>query len=150
MNPISTINNYVINHFKNDDLVKTVSLVKTIEIDTNISNIYMLVNVDMIESPIDEQTISINFLITALQQRDTYNKKTDSKLLEDTNYIDNMAETHFVLTRFLNVLRQQNNDDNIEVLSVSTPRSLRQWNRSNLDGWQMNIELQIPNLIPSC
>lgn len=150
MSAISTIQNFIINHFQNDDLVHTISVVKTAEIDVNISNIYPLVNIDLIEAPIDEQIISATFILTVLQQRDTANKKTDSKLLDDTNYIDNMGETHFILNRFVNVLFQQNNDDNIEVASTTTPRALKEWNRSNLDGWQMNIELQIPNTLESC
>ena len=96
------IHDFLINYFQGDDLVHTVTLAKTMEIDHNQNNVYPLVNLDLTGSSVSEQAVVFSFQITALQQRDKPNTNYDSKLLTDTNYLSNMNETHFILNRFLN------------------------------------------------
>ena len=149
MTPTAKIHDFLIDYFLNDNLVHTVTLAKTSEIDHNQNNIYQLVNLDLTSSVVNEQTVDFTFQITALQQRDKPNTNYDSKLLSDTNYLSNMNETHVVLNRFLNVLRKQDND-NIELLSVSQLTPLRNFNRQDLDGWQTTVSFQLINNIPNC
>jgi hypothetical protein len=149
MTPTAKIHEFLINYFSNDDLVNTVTLAKTIEIDHNQNNIYQLVNIDLTDSNISYQAVTFSFQITALQQRDKPNTNYDSKLLSDTNYLSNMNETHFVLNRFINVLMKQDNDE-IYLLSNSDLRPLRNFNRQDLDGWQFTVTFQLPNTVPSC
>lgn len=149
MTPTAKIHDFLINYFSNDDLVHTVTLVKTSEIDQNQNNIYQIVNVDLTGSQVEEQTVNFTFVITALQQRDKPNVNYDSKLLTDTNYLSNMNETHFVLNRFLNTLRKQHND-NIELLNASGLIPLRSFNRQDLDGWQLTMTFQLINDVPNC
>lgn len=149
MTPTTKIHDFLINYFSNDDLVHTVTLAKTYEIDHNQNNIYQLVNLDLAGSNVEERAVNFTFVITALQQRDKPNVNYDSKLLTDTNYLTNMNETHFVLNRFLNVLRSQDND-NIELLSTSELKPLRNFNRQDLDGWQTTISFQLINDVPNC
>jgi hypothetical protein len=149
MTPTAKIHKFLINYFSNDDLVNTVTLAKTIEIDHNQNNIYQLVNIDLTGSNVTYQAITFSFQITALQQRDKPNTNYDSKLLSDTNYLSNMNETHFVLNRFINVLMKQDNDE-IYLLSNSDLRPLRNFNRQDLDGWQFTVTFQLPNTVPSC
>jgi hypothetical protein len=149
MTPTAKIHEFLINYFSNDDLVNTVTLAKTIEIDHNQNNIYQLVNIDLTGSNVTYQAITFSFQITALQQRDKPNTNYDSKLLSDTNYLSNMNETHFVLNRFINVLMKQDNDE-IYLLSNSDLRPLRNFNRQDLDGWQFTVTFQLPNTVPSC
>lgn len=150
MNEITLLNEYIINHFENEDLVNTISIVPTMEIDINIENIYPLVNIDMTQSDIQEELITVSFIITAVQQRDTKPKELDNKLLNDSNYLDNMNETHSVIEKFMNVLLRQNNDSNIDIVSQSKVRFLKKWSRSSLDGCQITIDLSIPNIGSSC
>jgi hypothetical protein len=149
MTPTAKIHEFLINYFSNDDLVNTVTLAKTIEIDHNQNNIYQLVNIDLTGSNVTEQAVSFSFQITALQQRDKPNTNYDSKLLSDTNYLSNMNETHFVLNRFINILMKKDNDE-IYLLSNSELRPLRNFNRQDLDGWQFTVTFQLPNTVPSC
>jgi hypothetical protein len=149
MTPTAKIHEFLINYFSNDDLVNTVTLAKTIEIDHNQNNIYQLVNIDLTGSNVTEQAVSFSFQITALQQRDKPNTNYDSKLLSDTNYLSNMNETHFVLNRFINILMKKDNDE-IYLLSNSELRPLRNFNRQDLDGWQFTVAFQLPNTVPSC
>lgn len=133
-----------------DTLVNTVSIVPSVEIDINQENIYMLVNVDYRGFEYGEQNLILTFDITAVQQRDTRPQLMDNKLLSDSNYIDNMNETASVLIRFLNQLSLQNNLSNIEVQSITNILPRKKWNRNNLDGHYVTVELSVPNSGSSC
>lgn len=149
-NEISKLNNWIIDQYESDKLVNTISIVPTLELDLNKENIYPLVNIDMINSFIEEQVIIVIFNMTILQQRDKRPVKTDSKLLGDTNYLDNINETHSIAQRFINVLTMQNNDEQITIDTISTLKMLKEYKGGLLDGVQFTINLSIPNVGFSC
>ena len=148
-NEISLLNKFVINHFKNDDLVNTISIVETEALDNNKENIYPLVNLDFTKTDILDDVIVMSYKITIVQARDIVPYVTDNKLLTNVNLIDNLNETHTVAQRFINVLSKQNNEDNIEIDTLSDITLLKDW-RTGLDGVQFDIDLTIPNLGTSC
>jgi hypothetical protein len=150
MNETSTLYNWVIAQFQDNELVNTISIVPTSEMDINKENIYPLVNVDLIDFDTQTDAIIYNFIITVIQQRDIKPIKIDSKLLTNTNYIDNINETGSISNRFINVVEKQNNDANIELVSVSTQRVLKEWGKGMCDGVRFNISLSIPNIGTSC
>ena len=150
MNEIYTINDWLIKEFQKNVLVNTISTLPTLQMDTNIENIYPLVNLDLLDSDITENLISANYKITIVQQRDNKPQAQDNKLLTDSNYIDNVAETHSIAHKLLNVLLRGNNDFNIEILSQSNLRQLKNWSRNSLDGVQFELELSIPNTGCKC
>jgi hypothetical protein len=104
MNEIQIVYDWLIDHFSTNELVNTVSIVPTIELDQNKENIYPLVNIDFINKETEEQAIITTFKITVIQQRDTQPIKTNNKLLSDTNYLDNVNETANICTRFITYL----------------------------------------------
>lgn len=150
MNEISLLNDWLINHFQDNELVNTISIVKTLEMDFNKENIYPLVNLDIKTSDVQNDVIVAEYTITIIQQRDERPIKTDSKLLSNTNYIDNLNETHSIAQRLINVLNRQNNTDNIEIQELSTLRFLKNYSASGCDGVQFDIDLSIPNIGSSC
>ena len=150
MNEIQIVYDWLINHFKDSDLVNTVSILPTTELDQNKENIYPLVNIDFLNKETDEQVILASFKITVIQQRDKQPNKTDSKLLTDTNYLDNVNETANICTRFFNVLTGQNNSYNIELESNTKEKPLRNWGINTCDGFQFEVTLSIPNGGKSC
>lgn len=150
MNEISILNNWIISEFDKNNLVNTISIVPTIQMDANKENVYPLVNIDMLSSTIQSDVVIVSFEISIVQQRDKRPVKTDSKLLDDTNYIDNVNETHSIAERFINVLDRQNNDLNIELNTISKLDFLKEFSRENLDGVQFTIDLSIPNSGTSC
>ena len=150
MNEISILNDFIIEQFRNNVLVNTISIVPTLMIDTNQNNIYPLVNVDLTQSDVTETQIIATFIITVVQQRDTIPNLTDNKLLSNTNYLHNINETHSILQRFINVLLRGNNTENIEIETQSKIKILKEWNRNTLDGVQVTLELSIPNIGASC
>lgn len=150
MNETSVINNFVIEKFNSNELVNTISIVSTNTIDYNKENIYPLVNVDLTTVEYRTEILVYSFIVTIVQQRDIMPKKIDSKLMADTNYIDNLNETVSIGQRFVNELEFQNNDENIEVDSVTDFDVLKDWRGNGLDGVQFTIDLSIPNKGKSC
>lgn len=150
MNETSKINDFVIAQFNADPLVNTISIVPTGLMDLNKENIYPLVNIDLLDIDTLDDVLVYEFRITIVQQREIKPIKTDSKLLSDSNYIDNINETQSIAQRFINVLTRQNNDDNIEIDEKSSADVLKNWRGNGLDGVQFTIELTIPNIGTSC
>jgi hypothetical protein len=150
MNEISKMYEFLIGLFNQNELVNTISIVNTLDMDSNKENIYPLVNLDLRETETQDQVIVFSFRITIVQQRDIKPIKTDSKLLENTNYVDNLNETHSILNKVINFLNRQHNYYNIEIVQQGTNRILKEWGMGNLDGVQIDIDLAIPNEGSSC
>lgn len=151
MNHLSKIINFTIERFNSDPLVNTITLNETRYFDNNKENIYPLVNIDYIQADeVGEDTSAVvaRFLLTVVQQRDIRPVKTDSKLRMDTNFIDNLNETHAILLRFLNYFRSNNVD--VDLWSQTPFTKLENWNKNGLDGHQMTIELSIHNTGSGC
>ena len=150
MNESSLIYDFIIAEFDANDLVNTISIVPTAVIDTNKENIYPLVNIDLIDIETQEDYLIFNFTIIVIQQRDIKPIKLDSKLMTNTNYIDNINETVSIANRFINVIEKQNNDSNIELQSLSRLKVLKEWGTGVCDGVRFDISLSIPNMGTSC
>ena len=150
MNESSLIYNWIVEQFQSNELVNTISIVPTAVIDTNKENIYPLVNIDLIDIETESDYLTYNFNITVIQQRDIKPIKIDSKLMTNTNYIDNINETVSIANRFINVVEKQNNDSNIELQSLSRLKVLKEWGTGVCDGVRFDISLSIPNMGTSC
>jgi hypothetical protein len=149
MAEISKVYKFLIDQFGANDLVHTITTVDTKHIDKNIENIYPLVNLDLLDTEIEEQLVICNFKISILQQRDTRPVNYSDKMIGQNNLIDNLNETHSVATRFIKVLDNNNNSDNIELVSMTKLDKIT-GNRNNLDGFEFEISLSIPNEGLSC
>lgn len=150
MNESSLIYDFIIAEFQDNDLVNTISIVPFAEIDINKENIYPLVNIDLIDIETETDYLTYNFNITVIQQRDIKPVKIDSKLLNNTNYIDNINETVSISNRLINVIEKQNNDSSIELQNLGRLRVLKEWGRGICDGVRFDISLSIPNMGTSC
>jgi len=150
MNEISKIYEFIIAQFQANEIVNTISLVNSMDVDANKENIYPLVNIDLRDTTVEDQAIICNFRFTIVQQRDIKPVKIESKLLSNTNYIDNVNETHSIWAKFINYVVRQNNDYNVELVSKGSEKILKEWGLSNLDGLQVDVELSIPNEGSSC
>lgn len=150
MNESSLIYDFIIAEFQDNDLVNTISIVPFSEIDINKENIYPLVNIDLIDIETETDYLTYNFNITVIQQRDIKPVKIDSKLLNNTNYIDNINETVSISNRLINVIEKQNNYSSIELQNLSRLRVLKEWGRGICDGVRFDISLSIPNMGTSC
>lgn len=148
MNELSRVSEYVIERFRTNPLVYTISFEKTSEMDYNKENIYPLVNIDILNSIINEFEIIISYKISILNDRNV-----DSKIISDkhfgTNFIDNLNECHTIANKFINELKLSNNYLDIEVISLSNIEFIKLYN-GQLDGLNFSISLSIDNKIDGC
>ena len=143
---VSIVTNFIIDRFRANTMVNTISVKPQSEIDFEKSNIYPLVNIDLTALQPLESVHQMTFNITVFQQRDI--KPTinlDNKLL-NTNLIDNLNETYSIASKFINYMRSFNNDEDIEVISISEVTPLKNVLTNGLDGVTFNIVLEIPDL----
>jgi hypothetical protein len=148
MNEISVLYDYVINEFRLNPLVNTITTVVTSGLDINKENIYPLVNIDLVNSTIsypDAEMLSVNFQITVVQQRDVIPTVLDNKLLLNSNWRDNINETHSIANTFISKIMRQLNLHNINVEFVTAITFFDESYINGLDGCQFGINLTIPN-----
>ena len=148
MNELSIVSNFTINKFKTNPLVNTISFEKTVEMDYNKENIYPLVNIDLTDSVVTDNEISLNYTITVVEDRNVEAVLNNDKQF-GSNMIDNLNECHTIAVKFINELNKQNNSQGIELTQLSTIRFLKLYS-GNLDGARFNITLSIENGITAC
>ena len=145
MNELQLLNDFIIDRFDENDLVNTISIVPTMNIDANKENIYPLVNIDLTATDIQFDAIVASYKITVVQQREIASRKIDSKLLTDSNYLDNVNETHAICAKFINYVRWLHNTENIALETITELKPLKNWGAGGLDGFQFELDLSIHN-----
>lgn len=150
MNHISRISQYIVDQFSGNPLTNTITFEKTQEMDYNKSNIYPLVNIDIINSTIIDNLINVNYTFTIVSGRDFDNKLNNDKLF-GTNLIDNLNECHTIGVKFINYFTRLNNLEDIDV-DISTNPELRfiKLKDGALDGVQFNMTFTVENDISAC
>lgn len=136
-NKFSIVTNYLVSIFEANSLVNTISLRDDDVVDVEKENVYPLVSMRLIESPAPQQNLrEYTYLFEVLNQRDFQGKATPSKLLTDTNYIDNIGICDSIANDFLMEILKTHNDFNINVSddSISTFEPIRKDERNCLDG----------------
>lgn len=142
---VSTTTNFVIEKFRENPLVNTISVSKQTEIDHNKANIYPLVNIDLVQSEVLETSHRMYYTVHIYQQRDSEPRTNlDNKLL-NTNMIDNLNETYMIASKFINNVRSYNNEHDIDVYQVSTVEMLKNVSTNLLDGVTFTMVLDIPD-----
>jgi len=139
---ISKITNYIVNQFQQDELVNTISLEA---IDVKKENIYPLVAIEFNAKTPNDDLLLYDYTIHILQQRDSNRKMKPSKLLEESNWIDNLNECDSIAMNFINYIRRLEIDTNINISSVSELTPLSGFGGANLDGFVFDIVLSVPN-----
>ena len=148
MTELSTVSIFLIEKFKSQPLVNTITFEKTGEIDTNKNNIYPLVNIDIVDSDPIGNILTFNYNITILQQRDIDNEINNDKILDKDNMIDNLNECYAIATRCINNIDHNENDYDIEISRRSNISLLKDYATQKLDGVRFNISLSIKNNTP--
>ena len=148
MTELSTVSIFLVDKFKSQPLVSTISFEKTGEIDSNKNNIYPLVNIDIVDTDPIGDILTFNYVITILQQRDIDNELNNDKILNKDNMIDNLNECYAIATRCVNNIERNENDYDIEILRKSNITLLKDFNTQKLDGVRFNLSLSIQNNTP--
>jgi len=106
-------------------------------IDVEKENVYPLVTIRLISSPAPTQNLrEFRYLFQVTNQRDDTKIATTSKLLTDTNYIDNVNICDSIGNNFLIEIMKTHNDLNIDIVedSVSEFEPIQKDERNCLDG----------------
>lgn len=143
---LSNVLNYTVSVFEAMPLVNTISIKDDDVVDTEKENVYPLVSINLINSPspaIDLRVYKIQ--IEIFNQRDDRKIATPSKLMNDTNYIDNINICDSIANNFIMELYKTHNDYNIGILdnSISDFEFKRKDERNALDGVKFELTLYI-------
>lgn len=136
-NQISKLLNHVISVFDAMPLVNTIALRDDDVVDVEKENIYPLVSIQLLSSPpplSDLREYRLSFEV--LNQRDDRKVPTPSKLLTDTNYMDNMNICDTIANDFIMEVTKTHNDLDITISegSLSEFEPIRHDERNGLDG----------------
>lgn len=132
---------------QSNPLVNTVLFAVSGVKDLQKKNIYNLAYINPTSSPwTNSQVIRYSFEIGVLSQRDTVKTPTTTKFQGNDNVLDNLNTCHAVINDLLTYLTLQNNDFDIELISVTDAIPLLMTDVNTLDGWAVTITLEIPNI----
>lgn len=148
MNELSKVSIFIVERFKNNPMVNTITFEKSSEIDHNKTNIYPLVNVDLIDSDPISGMLTFNYIITILQQRDFDKQINNDKIFDKDNMFDNLNECYSIATRFINGLEFLNNDQDIDISRKSNVQMMKDFGTNQLDGVRFTISLIVKNETP--
>lgn len=136
-NKQSILLNFVVDTFNANSLVKTIVFKDDDVLDVEKENIYPLVSIQLLASPApfeDHREFRLGFEI--LNQRDDRKVATPSKLMSDTNYIDNVGICDAIGNNFIMEILKTHNDFDINIIedSISEFEPVRKDERNCLDG----------------
>ena len=131
--------------------VNTVIVAKKGDEDLYKKNIYPLTVINPISADFSNSRVTFyTFEIAALDQRDVSKSVPLNKFDGNDNYIDNLNITSTIINDLVNYLRLQNNDNLIELVSVTDANKVEMSGFNLLDGWFITLKLSIPNTQNYC
>lgn len=139
-NQLSKSLTFIIEAFQSNTLVNTIAFRDDDVLDVEKENVYPLVNIIVLASPppgSDIREFRLGFAV--LNQRDDLKIETPSKLLTDTNYIDNIGITDSIANDFVMEIMKTHNDLDLDIVegSLSDFVPVKKYDERNcLDGVQ--------------
>ena len=129
-------------YFRDIDIVNTITFSKETDIDFNKSNIYPLVNIDILSYDAGENVNTFTSLITIMKQRDeTPNLNPDNKRF-GSNKIDNWDETSMIANIFIQKLR---NNYDISLITTPNVELFSKMYTNQLDGVVFELVVEVDN-----
>ena len=138
---INNILKYIKDKFKEDLLVNTITFSDELVVDTKKENIYPIVAINFLNRTQTEDRNLYNFRIFVLQQRDIKREMQPSKLMDETNFIDNLSECENIIDRFLNFIMKIDVDSNINIENSPQLNMVANYGGSGLDGYSFDLTL---------
>lgn len=141
-NKQSILLNHIVSVYDALPLVNTIVFKDDDVLDVEKENIYPLVSIQLLSSPApfeDHREFRLGFEI--LNQRDDRKVSTPSKLMSDTNYIDNVGVCDSIGNAFLMEILKTHNAFDINVVeeSISEFEPVRKDERNMLDGVKFEV-----------
>ena len=141
-NKQSQLLTHIVSIFDAMPLVNTIIFKDDDVIDVEKENIYPLVSIVLLSSPAPfEYRREFRLGFEILNQRDDRKTATHSKLMSDTNYIDNVGICDSIGNDFLMEILKTHNDFDINVVedSVSEFEPVKKDERNMLDGVRFEV-----------
>lgn len=142
---INETTNYIIDRFNYDAMVHTISLSDNGIVDVKKENIYPIVDLFFLNRSETDETHSYVYRIHVLQQRNVKREMTPSKIMSDTNYLDNLADCENIINNFVNYVRRFDIDSNY-ILQTTPIQRLANYGGAGLDGFTFELTLSKPNI----
>lgn len=141
-NKQSILLNHIVSIYDALPLVNTIVFKDDDVVDIEKENVYPLVSIQLLTSPApfaDHREYSLRFEI--LNQRDDRKVATPSKLMSDTNYIDNVGICDSIANNFVMEVLKTHNDLDINIIDdgVSEFEPIRKDERNMLDGVRFEV-----------
>lgn len=142
---------YLKSFLLNDEDVNTVihGVVNDIDIEGK-KNIYPLSHIQVTGFFTETGTVTYNFTVHVLNQRFERKIAKTDKWLKNDNELDNINTTSGVILRLIKHLQLQRNDYDIELVNDPTPQIVQYEYMNTLDGFSVDIQLQVPTNISVC
>lgn len=150
-NEFLTVINYLKGLLENDADINVVTHGVSNDIDLDKNTTYPLAHIQFLSfNPVYQSgMISFLFEVHILKIRDTNKIPSGDKWLRNDNELDNYNITVAIANRLFSRLGEQNTDD-IELVSQTTPQALSLQFMNMLDGCNFQIELAITNQVDVC
>ena len=136
-NQLSSLLNLVVDTFESMPLVNTVVFKDDNVVDVEKENVYPLVSISLLSSPAPETNQrEYRLAFETFNQRDDRKIPTTSKLMLDTNYIDNIGICDSIANNFILDFLKTHNDIDAGIVdgSISDFETVRKDERNCLDG----------------
>lgn len=143
-NQLSNVLNYTVSVFDAMPLVNTIVIKDDNVVDVEKENVYPLVSINLLTSPAPlEDLREYKIGIEIYNQRDDRKIATPSKLMSDTNYIDNIGICDTIGNNFVLELLKSHNEFSIGISEngVSEFETVRKDERNCLDGIKFEVTL---------
>ena len=121
-------------------LVNTISFKDDDVVDVEKENVFPLVSIELLTSPAPKlylREFTLGFKV--FNQRDDAKIATPSKLMTDTNYIDNVGICDSIANNFLLEIDKSHNIWNIRTEEISEFQHIRKDERNKLDGVKFEV-----------
>lgn len=137
-NQLSKSLSFIVGTFQANPLVNTIAFRDDDVLDVEKENIYPLVNILLLPSPGPASDLrEFRLAFAVLNQRDDTKTETPSKLLTDTNYIDNIGITDSIANDFIMEIMKDHNELDLDIVegSISDFVPVKKYDERNcLDG----------------
>lgn len=138
-------------HFDADLIVNTITQGDIFKVDLAKQTIFPLIHIIVNSSTIDEQTITWNVSLIAMDIVDISKSATTDVFLGNDNEIDVLNTQHAVLNRVYDIMKRGTlMYDLFQVEGTATLEPFTERFENYLAGWTMTLDIVTPNKMTIC
>lgn len=150
MNSYYRLIDFLKNQLINDPDVNTVIHGAASDVDLDKKNIYPLAHIEVLRAGFPQGLVRVDFKVSVLDQRLVSKTPITDKFRKNDNEIDNLNTALAIINKLVFYLRNQNNNQDIELLNEPEPLPILFEFGNTLDGWEVEFSLAITNNVQVC